>query len=47
MERLRTIAYLRVATTENDFEKSRVSVLDLQKRKDLVRWHGLRNLLLD
>jgi DNA invertase Pin-like site-specific DNA recombinase len=40
MERLRTIAYLRVATTENDFEKSRVSVLDFAKEEGLgeVAW---------
>jgi len=40
MERYRTIAYLRAATTEDDFEKSRDSVLGLAKEKELgeVEW---------
>ena len=40
MERPRTIAYLRAATTEDDFEKSRVSVLDFAKVEELgeVEW---------
>lgn len=40
MECLRTIAYLRAATTEDDFELSRVSVLDFAKDEELgeVEW---------
>lgn len=40
MERFRTIAYLRAATAEDDFEKSRVSVLDFAKEKGIgeVEW---------
>ena len=40
MERPRTIAYLRAASTEGDFEKSRVSVLGFAKEEALgeVEW---------
>jgi hypothetical protein len=40
MERPRTIAYLRAATTEDDFEKSRANVLGFAKEGELgeVEW---------
>ncbi len=35
MERPRTIAYLRAATTEDDFEKSRASILSFARQEEL------------